>query len=94
MKRNLKSSAAAAVLSALLSTAVFAQEAEETAPDQMPHDQEAGSGGMMRGGMMGGDMQGMMSMMEKMGPMMEACTEMMQAKIESGAEMPSSEQEG
>jgi len=30
-------------------------------------------------GMMGGDMQGMMQMMQQMRPMMEACTEMMQA---------------
>ncbi|WP_036552883.1 hypothetical protein [Nisaea denitrificans] len=29
-------------------------------------------------GMMGGDMQGMMQMMQAMGPMMEACTDMMQ----------------
>lgn len=39
---------------------------------------EAESGSPMRGGEMMSDMQGMMQMMQKMGPMMEACTEMMQ----------------
>ena len=37
---------------------------------------------MQDGGMMGGDMSGMhgmMQMMQQMGPMMEACTEMLQA---------------
>ncbi len=47
MKRNLKSSFAAAVLSALLSTAVFAQEIASEAPGQMMRDQATGSGDMM-----------------------------------------------
>lgn len=67
----------AVALAALLTTAAFAQEAGDHAPDQMMQDQNAMPGNMMNRDMDG--MQDMMQMMQKMGPMMEACTEMMQA---------------
>ena len=54
--------------------------------------------GMMQGeGMMNGDMagmMGMMQMMQQMGPMMEACTEMMQATATPPqADAPAQDQE-
>jgi hypothetical protein len=53
----------------------FAQE--DTAP--VPMDGLMMQGGGMMGGDMSGtqNMMGMMQMMQQMGPMMEACTEMM-----------------
>ena len=86
MKRYSKSSTAVAVLAALLATSAFAQDQEEKAPGQMMH------GDMMEGGMQG--MMPMMKMMAKMGPMMEACMEMMQAMSGPSEEVPSVEEKG
>lgn len=85
MKTN-KFGIPAAALAALLATAAVAQEAGDNAPDQSMQNQDSMSGNMMGGGM--SDMEGMhdmMQMMEKMGPMMEACMEMMQEANETDA---------
>jgi 3-hydroxyisobutyrate dehydrogenase-like beta-hydroxyacid dehydrogenase len=84
-----KLSISAVALAALLTTAAFAQEDGDRAPDQMMHDQTTMPGNMMNGDMDG--MQDMMQMMQQMGPMMEACTEMMKAmtnQIESPVTEP------
>lgn len=76
----------AAALAMLVTTATFAQEAEDQAPGQMMQNQ-----GTMPGRTMGGDtsgMQGMMQMMQQMGPMMEQCTEMMAAMTEQMKSAP------
>ena len=92
MNLSSKLTISAVALAALLTTAAFAQEAGDQAPDQMMQDQNAMPGNMMNGGMDGmQDMMPMMQMMQKMGPMMEACTEMMQAmtkQIESPVAEP------
>lgn len=76
----------AAALAALLTSAAVAQETGDNAPDQSMQNQDSMSGDMMNGDM--SDMEGMhdmMQMMEKMGPMMEACMEMMQDANKSDA---------
>lgn len=78
MNTTLKTFAILAALSAPV--AVFAQQEDGAG---------TGSGQMMQdGGMMQGGESGMMGMMAEMGPMMEACTEMMNAmteKMQDGA---------
>ena len=80
----LRTLGATALLAAAVATSVAAQDNDGMSGQTM----EPGSG--MSGGMAGGDMQSMMQMMERMGPMMEACTEMMQA-MSDRAEQPSAE---
>lgn len=92
MKRYSRSGTAMAVFAALLATTAFAQDQEEKAPGQMMQGGEAMSGDVTEGGMQG--MMPMMKMMEKMGPMMEACTEMMQAMSRPSEEVPSVEEKG
>lgn len=74
------------VLATLLTTATFAQEAEDQAPGQMMQNQGTTPGSMMGGDMSG--MQGMMPMMQQMGPMMEQCTKMMAAMTEQMKSAP------
>lgn len=81
MRAGTRLGLATALAMTIAAPLAFAQEggAPATVPGQMMPDQ-----GMMSGnGMMGmGNMQGMMAMMQmmqQMGPMMEACTGMMQA---------------
>lgn len=74
----------ATAVSTLLATGVVAQDNTGLSGQMM--DGESG----MAGNIMNADMDGMMpmmKMMQKMGPMMEACTEMMEAmnNSENGA---------
>lgn len=71
MNTTLKTIALLAALSTPV--AVVAQQDDQAGTD---------SGQMMQGGEMQGGEGGMMGMMAEMGPMMEACTEMMSAKTE------------
>ena len=71
MNTTLKTIALLAALSTPV--AVVAQQDDQAGTD---------SGQMMQGGEMQGGEGGMMGMMAEMGPMMEACTEMMNAKTE------------
>ena len=94
MTIKMKTAAASAVLAALLTTAALAQNGATKAPE-MKHDEGHMSGEMNADGMSG--MQGMMkmmTMMEKMGPMMESCTEMMQAMAKPSGENPATERKG
>ena len=86
MKTNTRLGLAIAFAAIIAAPVTFTQE--DAAPEKMMQgDTMKGSdmqGGDMSGmqGMMGGEesgMQGMMQMMQQMRPMMEACTEMMQA---------------
>ena len=81
MKPIKKIALTSTVMAAFLSTAAFAQEASGT-NDPM-QGQNGMSGQMMQGNMSGiqgmEGMMPMMNMMMQMGPMMKACTEMMQA---------------
>ena len=63
MKITSKLGVSAAALAALLTTAAFAQEAGEQAPDQMMQDQNTMPKNMTDGDMSG--MQGMMQMMQQ-----------------------------
>lgn len=73
------------------SALAYAQESE-TAPatgDQTTQQHGMMDGSMMGGGaMMQGGMEGMMPMMAKMGPMMEACTRMMSAMADEMEQAP------
>ena len=77
---------AALVAGALAAPLALAQDREPEAPaagETMPGTGEGGMPGMMgEGSMMGEGRMPMMKMMEKMGPMMDACMAMMQ---EAGA---------
>ena len=78
MKTTRKISIAATFAALIAGPMAFARND----PVPMPMDGQMMQGGEMTGGgMMGGNMsgmQGMMQMMHAMGPMMEACTEMIQ----------------
>ena len=74
MKKTLSTLAILIALAAPF--AVSAQDQGENGSGQMTQE------GLGQGGMMQGDMPGMMGMMSEMGPMMEACTEMMAAMTE------------
>ena len=82
MKTNTRLGLAIAFAATIAAPVTFAQE--DAAPEKMMQgDTMKGSdmqGGEMSGmqGMMGGEASGM-QMMQQMRPMMEACTEMMQA---------------
>ena len=84
----------ATVVSTLLATSVFAQDNTGLSGQMM--DGESGmAGNMMNGDMSGMDgMMPMMRMMQKMGPMMEACTEMMEAMNNSEGETTPSTNKG
>ena len=73
---------AALLAAALAAPIALAQDQQPEAPatgEAMPGTGEGGTPGMMgEGGMMGEDRMPMVKMMEKMGPMMEACMAMMQ----------------
>jgi hypothetical protein len=75
MKTTKTLSLAASFAALIAAPMAFAQE--DTAP--VPMDGLMMQGGGMMGGDMSGtqNMMGMMQMMQQMGPMMEACTEMM-----------------
>jgi len=87
----------ATTVAALLATGAIAQDDAGSA-GQMINNESGMNGNMMNGdapGMEGmGGMMPMMKMMQQMGPMMKACTEMMQAMTEGVNEAPPSEEEG
>ncbi len=74
--KPLKKLSIAAAVATLLATGVVAKDSTGSSAQMM--DGESG----MTGNMMNGDMSGMMpmmKMMQQMGPMMRACTEMLEA---------------
>lgn len=74
---------------ALLVATSFTQAQESDTEEMQPGEM------MEEHGMMGnGNMSGMMGMMEKMGPMMEACTEMMQAMNDKADAEKPAQQDG
>lgn len=90
----LKTLVTAAFLVSALATVTQAQESGES-PGQMMDGRSGMSGGMMDGDMSG--MQGMMPMMQmmmQMGPMMKACTEMMQAMNSDAQHTPAEADKG
>lgn len=76
----LRTLSATALLAVAVATSVASQDNYGMSGQTMEH----GSG------MADGDMQSMMQMMERMRPMIEACTQMMQA-MSDRAEQPSAE---
>ena len=89
MKTTYKLGFAATALAAFLTTTAIAQEAGNQPSGQTMQNQDGMPGNTMGGEMSGMEgmkgmegMESMMEMMQKMGPMMEACTEMMQAKTD------------
>ena len=84
----------AAAVATLLATGVAAQDNTDSSGQMM--DGESG----MTGNMMNGDMSGMegmmpmMKMMQEMGPMMKACTEMMEKMNDSMDETAPSTDKG
>ena len=92
--KPIKNLSIAAAVATLLATAVVAQE-NSGASGQMMDGENGMSGNMMQGDMSGMDgMMPMMRMMQKMGPMMEACTEMMEAMNNSEDETTPSTDKG
>ena len=74
--KPIKNLSIAAAVATLLATGVVAQD-NSGSSGQMMDGENGMSGNMMQGDMSG--MMPMMQMMQQMGPMMKACTEMMEA---------------
>lgn len=88
MHKKLIGVLAAAILTAGLATAAFAQSNAPAAPQQQPRSPMQGQGMMGGGGMIGGgsNMMGMMGMMSAMTRMANTCNRMM----ESATKVPAS----
>lgn len=94
---RLKELGIAAGLATVLASVAIAQD-DTGSPGQMMDGESGMTGTMMDGDMSGMEsMEGMMSMMKmmrQMGPMMKACTEMMEAMNASMNETPPSSDKG
>ena len=77
--KPIKKLSIATAVATLLATGVVAQDNSESS-SQMMDGESSTTGNMMNGDMSGMEgMMPMMKMMQEMGPMMKACTEMMEA---------------